>query len=59
MQQQKRTQDKTINGPAVVHAPNGHDLALFKLLYESRDGRLCLFEDKDGHLTAVRADRLA
>ena len=25
------------------------------LLYESRDGRLCLFEDARGHLFAVRA----
>ncbi|MBR3182712.1 MAG: hypothetical protein IKF56_08795 [Eggerthellaceae bacterium] len=34
-------------------------LAQFTLLYESKDGRLCLFEDADGHLTAVRADKLA
>lgn len=31
----------------------------FTLVYESKDGRLCLFEDADGHLTAVRADKLA
>ena len=29
------------------------------LLYESRDGRLCLFEDAKGHLYAVPASRLA
>lgn len=29
------------------------------LLYESRDKRLCLFEDAHGHLTVVRASRLA
>ena len=33
MQQRKRTQDKTTNGPAVVHAPNGHDLALYVLCF--------------------------
>lgn len=31
----------------------------FTLIYESKDGRLCLFEDADGHITAVRADKLA
>lgn len=33
--------------------------AKFSLLYESKDGKLCLFEDAKGHLTAVRAERLA
>lgn len=31
----------------------------FTLVYESRDGKLCLFQDRDGHLTAVRAEKLA
>lgn len=31
----------------------------FSLVYESKDGRLCMFEDKDGHLTVVRAEKLA
>ncbi len=30
----------------------------FSLLYESDDGRLCLFEDVEGHLSAVDARRL-
>lgn len=30
----------------------------FGLLYESRDGRLCLFESASGHLTAVDSSRL-
>ena len=34
-------------------------LAQFSLVYVSKDGRLCLFEDADGHLTAVRSDKLA
>lgn len=33
--------------------------ATFTLVYESKDGKLCLFEDADGHLTAVRAAKLA
>ena len=33
--------------------------ARITLLYESRDGKLCLFEDGEGHLTAVRAEKLA
>lgn len=33
--------------------------AKLSLLYESADGRLCLFEDALGHLSAVRASRLA
>lgn len=31
--------------------------ATFSLLYESSDGRLCTFEDADGHLTSVDARR--
>lgn len=42
---------------APVPAPS--QAARFSLLYESRDRRLCLFEDADGHLTSVDADRLA
>ena len=34
-------------------------LAQFSLVYVSKDGKLCLFEDADGHLTAVRAEKLA
>ena len=32
--------------------------ARFRLIYESRDRKLCLFEDSHGHLTAVRASKL-
>lgn len=31
----------------------------FSLLYESRDGRLCLFQAEDGHLSAVDSSKLA
>lgn len=34
-------------------------LARFSLIYESRDGRLCVFEDADGHLTSVNSRRFA
>lgn len=40
--------DKSIGAPA-----------RFRLIYESRDRKLCLFEDSHGHLTVVRASRLA
>lgn len=43
--------------PAPDAAPA--QLAAFKLLYESRDGRLCLFEGECGSLTAVDSSRLA
>ncbi|MBP3866219.1 MAG: hypothetical protein J6D25_00205 [Eggerthellaceae bacterium] len=33
--------------------------ARFSLIYESRDGRLCVFEDADGHLTSVNSRRFA
>ena len=33
--------------------------AKITLLYESKDGRFCLFEDAQGHLSAVNAARLA
>ena len=33
-------------------------LARITLLYESRDGRFCLFEDAEGHLAAVDASKL-
>ena len=34
-------------------------LARFKLLYESNDRRMCLFEDEHGHLVAAPSSRLA
>lgn len=34
-------------------------VATFKKIYESRDGKICLFEDSKGHITAVNAKRLA
>lgn len=33
--------------------------ARIALIYESDDRRFCLFEDSEGHITAVRASRLA
>ena len=40
---------------AEVHLPAP---ARITLLYESRDGKLCPFEDANGHLFAVRASLL-
>ena len=33
--------------------------ATFSRYYESRDSKLCVFEDENGHFTSVRVDRLA
>ncbi len=41
----------------IEHA-NMHAPARFEMLYESRDGRLCFFQNHEGHLTAVNAARL-
>lgn len=35
------------------------EIGLFKQLYSSRDGSLCLYEDADGHLVAVDSSKLA
>ena len=35
------------------------EAATFKLVFEGRDGKLALFEDAEGHFTAVRTSRLA
>lgn len=40
-------------------ASAGASLACFQLLYESRDKRLCLFESREGHLSAVDASKFA
>ena len=42
-----------------TETPVSTTIAKITLLYESRDKKLCLFEDAAGHLTAVRASRLA
>ena len=62
----KHTRESADGGaPADAHAPGfdsdrlKQEVATFKLLCQGRDGRLCLFEDADGHYTAVRTDRLA
>ena len=39
--------------PSVQTSPS-----TFSCLYESPDGRFCLFEDAQGHLSAVNAVRL-
>lgn len=44
---------------APASQPDAAAPARFSLLYESRDRRLCLFEDADGHLTSVDSDRFA
>lgn len=43
----------------VRKAERKRHLSKFSHLYESRDKRLCVFEDEHGHLTSVRTSRLA
>ncbi len=43
---------------ATSGAASGGSLAAISLIYESRDGRLCLFEDAQGHISAVDSARL-
>ena len=50
----KEPQGKVADEKRANQAP-----AKITFLYESRDGRLCLFQDANGHLTAVRASKLA
>jgi len=47
------------DGNSTSMVRQGPQAATFKLIYESRDGKLCLFEDAEGHLTAVNSKRLA
>ena len=47
-QADSETAKKTVSLPAQI-----------SLVHESSDGRLCLFQDAEGHYTVVRADRLA
>lgn len=44
--------------PCSFERPASHSPATFSLLYESSDGRLCVFEDEAGHLSAVDASRM-
>ena len=43
---------------AIPDTASGGSLAAISLIYESRDGRLCLFEDAQGHISAVDSARL-
>lgn len=51
--------DKQATGGAKKKNTRKKQLARFSHLYESRDKKLCVFEDGHGHLTSVRASRLA
>ena len=44
---------------ADVQSEPKSQVATFSRLYESLDGRLCLFEDGNGHLSAVNTARFA
>ena len=40
-------------------APSKQELATFKHVCDGHDGKLCLYEDVEGHWVAVRASRFA
>lgn len=45
-------------GDAADESAAANPLAPFSLLYESKDGRLCTFEDAQGHLTSVDSQHM-
>ena len=57
--EQTPAQDARQNGADTHDSGKAAVPAWFTLVRESRDGRLCLFEDADGHYTVVRSARLA
>lgn len=52
---------RDVQGRMSLPAPDAAaaQFATFSMLYESADGRLCLFEDAQGHLSAVDSSKLA
>ncbi len=50
----KRADERTDQKREPVNVP-----VRISLIYESKDGRFCLFQDAEGHLTSVSAARLA
>ena len=57
----EQTHDKSENAAAKADGSesNMKPSARLRLLYESKDRRMCLFEDADGHLVSVPSSRLA
>ena len=57
----QETQNETKSAAAEVEDPskNTMPLARISLLYESRDHKICLFEDAQGHLVAAPSSILA
>ncbi len=46
------------NDESCTNSSANATFATFSRIYESLDGKLCLFEDAHGHLSAVNAKRL-
>jgi len=51
--------DAFSSSPSVSDSPATPSFARFQLLYESRDGKMAVFEDEHGHIVAVDTARLA
>ena len=58
---QKEASTETTDAPYSLEMPSAllATPARLTLLYESRDKKMCLFEDERGHLHAVPSARLA
>lgn len=57
----QQTHDKSQNAAAKAEGSESRvkPIARLRLLYESKDRRMCLFEDAEGHLVSVPSSRLA
>ena len=57
----EQTHDKPENVAEKADASESRlkPIARLRLLYESKDKRMCLFEDAEGHLVSVPSSRLA
>ncbi len=57
----EQTHDKPENAAAKADGSESpmKPIARLRLLYESKDRRMCLFEDAEGHLVSVPSSRLA
>ncbi len=55
---QNATESNDRSDQSSEHVPHHASLATFRELYHSRDGRITVFEDHQGHLTSVDSSRL-
>ena len=59
MTEENPTKQKREDAAETRNTDNIPALAQFSFVCESKGGRLCLYEDADGHYALARSDRLA